>query len=157
MLQIKEDRYYYRLSVDERRKRWRDEYRNRRARNVDTFRKKELKRRVSLRVAALRKYAIDSEHIACECCGESQILFLSLDHKNNDGNKHRKTLRAGGTTLYAWLKKNNYPAIFQVLCHNCNMGKAQNAGVCPHKDGATEKLALFDALLNAEPYERLPV
>ncbi len=74
----------------------------------------------------------------CNCCGETIKQFLSIDHINNDGAKHRKELtgdsrRGGGNNLYIWLKRNKYPAGFQVLCMNCNCGKYRNGGVCPHK------------------------
>jgi hypothetical protein len=72
----------------------------------------------------------------CACCGESEPKFLSLDHINNDGNEHRKTVPAHA--LYRWLRDNNYPPIMQVLCMNCNFGKRMNGGVCPHVgDGPT--------------------
>ncbi len=32
-----------------------------------------------------------------------------------------------------WLKANNFPPGFQTLCHNCNIGKHRNKGICPHK------------------------
>ena len=67
----------------------------------------------------------------CACCGEIEKSFLSLDHMNNDGYEHRKTVQAPGLTL--WLRKNNYPIGFQVLCMNCQFGRKHNAGVCPHK------------------------
>lgn len=74
----------------------------------------------------------------CACCGESEPSFLTIDHIENDGSKHRKILgngkRLDGTYLYRWLKKNNYPIGFQVLCYNCNSGKWRNGGVCPHKE-----------------------
>lgn len=31
-----------------------------------------------------------------------------------------------------WLRRNNYPNGFQVLCHNCNMAKGFY-GKCPHQ------------------------
>lgn len=68
----------------------------------------------------------------CACCRESNRLFLSIDHINNDGNVHRKTLRT--KMLYRWLIKNSFPAGFQILCFNCNLGKHRNGGYCPHKD-----------------------
>lgn len=77
----------------------------------------------------------------CACCGESEIRFLSIDHINNDGATHRRTLKGSGkgsrtgVNIYRWLKKNAYPSGFQVLCFNCNMGKAHNNGVCPHRSG----------------------
>ncbi len=70
----------------------------------------------------------------CNCCGESNIKFLTMDHINNDGNVHRRTDPNIGPGLYRWLRRNNYPEGFQVLCWNCNLGKAHNNGICPHKD-----------------------
>lgn len=69
--------------------------------------------------------------VECACCGEKERKFLTLDHINGDGYIHRKEIK-GTTTMYRWIVKNNYPPIFQVLCMNCNWGKAQNK-VCPHK------------------------
>ena len=68
----------------------------------------------------------------CACCGETEPLFLTIDHINNDGNKHRKKFQSRGDGLYKWLKHNNYPEGFQVLCMNCNHGKRRNGGICPH-------------------------
>lgn len=69
----------------------------------------------------------------CSCCGESEESFLSIDHIENNGNVLRKTLKQGsGHALYFWLVKNNYPKEYQVLCMNCQFGKAK-FGVCPHK------------------------
>jgi hypothetical protein len=72
----------------------------------------------------------------CACCGETEKAFLTLDHLNNDGNKHRKQVAGrtsgAGAWTYAWAIKNRFPPVFQVLCMNCNWGKRVN-GVCPHK------------------------
>jgi hypothetical protein len=70
----------------------------------------------------------------CTCCNESNIMFLSLDHINGGGNKHRK--KEGISFLAGWAKKNNYPDILQVLCFNCNFGRETRGGenkICPHK------------------------
>ncbi len=70
----------------------------------------------------------------CACCGEIIYEFLTIDHINNDGREHRKQIKmVGGTKFYRWLKRNNFPEGFQVLCFNCNCGKEINKGVCPHK------------------------
>lgn len=67
----------------------------------------------------------------CACCGEIQIEFLTIDHINNDGAKHRKEI---GGRLYQWLYKKEYmPDRFQVLCINCNYAK-QWYGKCPHQN-----------------------
>jgi len=74
----------------------------------------------------------------CVCCGERNEKFLSLDHVNNDGKRHRSELGfTGGASLYRWAIRNGYPKTLQLLCFNCNMGKARNGGVCPHQEGAT--------------------
>lgn len=75
----------------------------------------------------------------CACCGETERLFLSIDHINNDGAEHRRSINpkavsnGKGVGVYHWLRKNGYPEGFQVLCMNCNCGKARNGGVCPHQ------------------------
>ena len=67
----------------------------------------------------------------CACCGEKQIKFLSIDHINNDGAKHRKEI--GRSQLTNWLIENKLPEGFQVLCFNCNFSKGIY-GMCPHKE-----------------------
>lgn len=67
----------------------------------------------------------------CACCGETRYEFLSLDHENGGGGKHRKEL-GGGDRLCRWLIKNNFPAGFRVLCHNCNQAIGLY-GYCPHE------------------------
>lgn len=73
----------------------------------------------------------------CACCGETEPLFLQLDHTNNNGNVHRKQEGISGSRLYRDLIKQGFPPGFQVLCANCNHGKHRNGGVCPHHEGAT--------------------
>lgn len=83
--------------------------------------------------ANTRKYRdIVYEHYGnkCACCGETHREFFAIDHINNDGNIHRKTI--SGTTISLWLIRNNFPDGFQILCHNCNMAKALY-GQCPHQ------------------------
>jgi hypothetical protein len=75
----------------------------------------------------------------CACCGETEPLFLSIDHIECDGAEHRKKLgkSANGSGFYRWLRDNKYPPGFQVLCMNCNHGRMRNGGLCPHQEGAT--------------------
>uniref|UniRef100_A0A6M3JL75 Putative HNH endonuclease n=1 Tax=viral metagenome TaxID=1070528 RepID=A0A6M3JL75_9ZZZZ len=70
---------------------------------------------------------------ACACCGETEPLFLEFDHINNDGSGHRKKIGTSAKAMVKWLKDNNYPPEFQILCANCNQGKRRNGGTCPHK------------------------
>jgi hypothetical protein len=71
----------------------------------------------------------------CNCCAETERMFLSIDHVNNDGAAMRKAklYRGSGTGFYQWLIKNKFPDGFQVLCMNCQVGKHRNGGVCPHQ------------------------
>jgi hypothetical protein len=76
-----------------------------------------------------------SPNLNCACCGESHFGFLTLDHKNNDGGKHRRELGIRGRRadyMLKWIIKNNYPNMFQILCYNCNCSKA-HAKYCPHE------------------------
>jgi hypothetical protein len=69
----------------------------------------------------------------CNCCGESTYEFLSIDHINGGGYKHRKEIgNYFGRNFYKWLVKNEFPEGFQVLCHNCNLAKGFY-GRCPHE------------------------
>ena len=68
----------------------------------------------------------------CACCGESHIEFLGIDHINGKGTKHRREIAGGGGNFYYWLKRNNYPTGYRVLCHNCNCALGF-FGYCPHK------------------------
>lgn len=67
----------------------------------------------------------------CACCGEKEVAFLTVDHINNDGAEHRKEVKH--TRMYVWLRQNGYPPGYQILCWNCNCGRAINGGICPHK------------------------
>ena len=83
--------------------------------------------------AKLKKETLLAYGDKCICCGENNPVFLTLDHINNDGKNHRKKLPTT-MSLQVWLKKNNWPKnIIQILCFNCNLGRKQNGGICPHK------------------------
>lgn len=83
------------------------------------------------RYRELRKEVFDGlggETPSCVCCGESELLFLSIDHKNGGGREHRKNLSSIKylESILGDLSK------YQLLCHNCNMTKGLY-GQCPHK------------------------
>lgn len=77
----------------------------------------------------------------CKCCGETNAWFLTIDHINNNGAEDRKANgnRTGGGL--AWLlRKKGFPPGYQILCYNCNLGRARNGGICPHVSESFEKL-----------------
>lgn len=71
---------------------------------------------------------------SCSCCGTETKEFLSIDHIKGDGKEHRKLVGGGGrgVALYAWLKRNNFPSGFRILCLNCNFSLG-HFGYCPHR------------------------
>ena len=80
----------------------------------------------NLRIEVLTVYG--NGYLHCMCCGETQYEFLSLDHINGGGNKHRREV---GGKIFNKLKQQNFPPGYQTLCHNCNQAKG-HYGICPH-------------------------
>jgi hypothetical protein len=74
----------------------------------------------------------------CACCGESEPVFLHVDHKSGGGNEHRREI-GGSARIVRWLIKNGYPDGFQLLCANCNMAIGI-LGQCPHQSGLLTRL-----------------
>lgn len=93
-------------------------------------------RQVALKTAAFAAYG----GAQCACCGESHIEFLSVDHINGGGSLHRQAIRTAPAghragSIYKWLKDNEYPLGFRVLCMNCNCAIGWH-GFCPHNQPA---------------------
>ena len=77
----------------------------------------------------------------CNCCGEdASIDFLCIDHKAGRKDKKGNVDTRRGSTMYAWLKRNNFPSGYQVLCWNCNATKFVYT-TCPHQRKRTGKNA----------------
>lgn len=81
----------------------------------------------------LKQEVVDAYGGRCSCCGETEICFLSIDHIYGNGNKEEGRGR-GGYKFYLWLKRQGFPKDkYRLLCHNCNMGREVNGGICPHQ------------------------
>jgi hypothetical protein len=122
---------------EEYKKRQREYMRDWRKKNPGRFKVKKQEAYYAVRSACFEAYGGP----VCKCCGETMIEFLHLDHKNADGSKMRRDIQEkegrtlnGGTALYWWLKKQNFPQDLglQVLCANCNLGK-RTGPYCPHE------------------------
>ena len=90
----------------------------------------------------LKKKKIVFDHYGrlCQCCGETEAGFLTIDHINNDGAKQRKEHKlTGGVNVYNWIINNDFPTDLRTLCYNCNFGK-RHSKICPHEI-QKEKLA----------------
>jgi hypothetical protein len=87
------------------------------------------KTRQRLRREVLQHYGGENLQCSCPGCNVTQIEFLSIDHIDGGGHQHRKQIGESG--LYTWLKRQNFPPGFRVLCHNCNQSMGAY-GYCPH-------------------------
>lgn len=85
---------------------------------------------------------------SCACCGEEDVRFLTIDHSRNDGKAHCPGTKRGGGGFYSRLRAAGFPKDWGlvVLCINCNLGRAFNGGVCPHK----EPMPDYEAELKSE-------
>ncbi len=99
--------------------------------NVERRQEAGIRYRRSEKIAAMRAYSGPQPSCACPGCSESRIEFLSIDHIDGGGTEHRKQIGSGGSKLYSWLRKNDYPSGYRVLCHNCNQSYG-SFGYCPH-------------------------
>ena len=95
-------------------------------------------------VSRRRRYAALVDQIQeaygrkCTCCGEAEKGFLTIDHVNGDGAAHRREVNGSnynGSMVYRQIVAQGFPDTFQLLCFNCNLGRAKNGGVCPHRVG----------------------
>ena len=90
---------------------------------------RERERKREIKIEVLSHYSKGTPK--CSCCNFSRLEGLSIDHiKGRKVSNH--SLDFTSYRLYAWLKRNEYPDDFQVLCINCNSAKSDN-GICPHQ------------------------
>lgn len=83
------------------------------------------------RYEKLRSEVFERHGGECQACGETEWLFLTLDHRNNDGWKQRAKdpYRQAGAGLYKKILRYGMPDDIEILCFNCNFGKRRNGGV----------------------------
>ena len=77
----------------------------------------------------------------CMRCGFSDIRALTIDHIDGGGTRHTRSIGFGGNHFYTWLRKNNYPEGYQVLCRNCQSIKQHEKGEWANKWTRKENLA----------------
>jgi hypothetical protein len=83
----------------------------------------------------------DGPVCACKGCDSRNIEFLVIDHVDGGGNLHRKQIK--NKSIYLWLKNNNYPSGFRVLCWNCNNSRG-SFGYCPHESPSRFSNSVFE-------------
>jgi hypothetical protein len=120
---------------------WANNYRQKP--EVKSKRREDYKNLRDLVYSHYSKIISKSEFPCCNCCGEFEMEFLTLDHiagkKQMDSEPELVKLgyssKFNGDGLWLWIKRNNFPEGFQVLCQNCNFakGKRGNNNTCPHE------------------------
>lgn len=82
------------------------------------------KRRIKVKLKVFTHYSKGKPICCVRGCNINDIDMLALDHTNNDGAAHRKSIgNVSGFGLYDWAQRNNYPKMFQVMCWNHNIKK----------------------------------
>jgi hypothetical protein len=71
----------------------------------------------------------------CECCGETQMEFLSMDHVNGGGGRERLAIGQSGVVKYLFASEERLPG-YRVLCMNCQFGY-MHGRTCPHQQAAS--------------------
>jgi hypothetical protein len=79
----------------------------------------------------LRAIVLQGYGARCACCGEDHPSFLNIDHIQRNGAEERK--RFGQHSFLKYLRDNQFPSGYRILCWNCNLGREKHGGVCPHE------------------------
>jgi hypothetical protein len=85
------------------------------------------------RHAELRRTVIEHYGNKCARCNEGHLEFLTIDHIAGGGTRHREELARRNQSLFRWLKKNEFPKGFRVLCMGCNQFLGRNRTKDPTK------------------------
>ena len=92
--------------------------------NRELIRERDRNYRQELKYEVLSHYSVESEPICEDCLKKgiriTNINLLTIDHELGGGNEHRKQIGGGGQATYRWLKRNNFPDGYKVLCFGCN-------------------------------------
>lgn len=105
---------------------------NIRAKNLYQKDPKASARKARERRKDVRIRVLDAYGGKCTCCGETIESFLTIDHINGGGNKHRKSVGNSSTSVYYNIIKEGFPKDkYQILCFNCNRSKFV-LGKCEH-------------------------
>jgi len=104
------------------------------ARYGGQYRARQRARNREIKVRVLTHYGRGT--LACACCGELELDFLTIEHKDRNGTADRLAVmgrKVGGHAYYRALIKLGLPdKNLEVLCHNCQWGR-KISGTCPHQ------------------------
>lgn len=82
----------------------------------------------------LRLQAIEILGGRCACCSEDDLVKLTVDHIQNDGNLRRERDHVGTSYFHRKVVSGFIDlSSYQVLCWNCNFSKHLGDGICVHQ------------------------
>jgi hypothetical protein len=79
-----------------------------------------------VRTASVKREVVTLLGGVCACCGEGSLRMLSIDHRQNDGNRERSGC------IYRKVRQNPDLDRYQLLCLNCN-GAKERGRECQHQ------------------------
>jgi len=105
--------------------------------NNDRFLANQVRRRKEIKAEIVRGYG-----------GEKEIAFLTLEHINGGGRKHRE--HAGSLAVYREVIKKDFPSEYTVLRMNCNFAR-RFGRECPNQEKGNIRDELLEALVETNP------
>jgi hypothetical protein len=70
---------------------------------------------------------------ACDCCGETEHRFLTIDHVRGSGREHRRLRNRGQYAIYYDIRESGFDrSWYRLLCMNCNFAM-RTGDPCPHR------------------------
>lgn len=102
-----------------------NKYRLRRNTSKQKSRKEERER--------LRGLVVQKLSGKCACCGETETLFLEIDHIGGGGSGHRKSVSSVEELYGSMLSDCDFAEKYRLLCGNCH-NAITRVGKCPHID-----------------------
>lgn len=104
------------------------------------------KREANQRLKLIVMQSYSNGDAKCLFCPQNDIRCLNLDHIKGGGRKHQRQVG----NVYQYLKNNNFPPGFQILCQNCNWLKMlRNREIKQNGDKNTERYRLCNQKLHA--------
>ncbi len=98
--------------------------------------KERINSQITNRRRGMRARILETLGAKCQCCGETEPVFLTIDHVQNDGALVRKKARH---LIYKNILDEGCPTDrYQILCWNCNSAKGI-LGACPHSADSSKK------------------
>ena len=79
----------------------------------------------------LKSTVLSAYGAVCACCGETRPEFLTIDHVEGGGRRHRATFKSP-VQFWKWVVDSDFPENLRVLCMNCNLSFGVY-GYCPHQ------------------------